>query len=581
MGRKVKSIVLLIFILVLIYFQHSPVIYAEGPESVKKEDNENEGGKDEGGEDESGDVKEPVKEYRMEVSESDGKNGYYVSIPRVKIEHVSKKGTTVYCLKKDETVLAEGRLSEEGSLALLGEGQFSEGRHVLTVYMEDEEGKRLEEYNQVREFLVDTIAPVFQMEVPRGFHAWYQNETYLYVSAGDGESGSGIDVISCYCGDKFIDAVRGTEGTFLINQASQNGKGAEITVVAADKAGHQTADTRKVFIDSLAPVIEIEGVTDYMITSREVLVSCKIYENNILGNYQVLVEQEDTEGKTTAYNGPAWKDEEGAKKAELVLKKDGLYRMKVTAEDLAGFSETKEVQVIIDSHNPVIRYVDELEGKYMKKFRWNYQKDEFIWDFTTYAHQIQLDGELYPAGEEVEEEGRHILHVQAIDSAGNKAEAKAGFVVDHTPPEILFLDIEESGVYEEERTFRIVPESPEDEIKEIRINGVQQSISKEKDEYLFTVKEKKAYEVAVKACDKAGNEAAASIMFEIVPKETVFEKALRPVKKMFVNEEKEERETGKGNVKSKEENKIPVVPVSAALCSICAAGGIGLKRRHH
>ena len=80
----------------------------------------------------------------------------------------------------------------------------------------------------------------------------------------------------------------------------------------------------------------------------------------------------------------------------------------------------------------------------MKKFRWDYQKEDFISDFTTYAYQIQLDGELYPVGQEVETEGRHMLCVQAVDSAGNKAEAEAGFVVDHTPPEILFLDLEDS-----------------------------------------------------------------------------------------------------------------------------------------
>ncbi len=575
MGRKIKSIVLLIFILMMIYYQHSPVIYAEGPNYKEKEMEDDE---DKNSREGSGGKEEPITEYRLEISEQDGRNGYYVTIPKVKIEHVSKKGTTVYCLKKDDTILAEGRLSNEGSLALLGEGQFGEGYYVLTVFMEDENGERMKDYELEKEFMVDTIPPVLKMSTSKGFQAWYQNETYLYVSAGDGESGSGIDTISCYCGNEFIDAVRGTEGTFLINQPSRNGSGAEIKVVAADRAGHQTADIRMIFIDNSAPGIEFEGLTDYMITGREVLVSCKVFEDNRLRSCQIQMEREDTDGKITALAEPEWINEGGITKSEFTLKEDGIYRMKVIALDLAGFRETREAQVIIDSQNPVIRYVDELEGKYMKKFRWDYQKEDFISDFTTYAYQIQLDGELYPVGQEVETEGRHMLCVQAVDSAGNKAEAEAGFVVDHTPPEILFLDLEDSGIYEEEKTFTITSENSEDEIREIWINGIQQKVSKENKEYSFILQEKKPYEVAVKACDRAGNESQASIVFEVVPKKNVFERVIKPVRKMFMKEDKPEKVKGKTKESVKKENKVPVVLAWGAVCSACVAGGMWWKR---
>ena len=70
----------------------------------------------------------------------------------------------------------------------------------------------------------------------------------------------------------------------------------------------------------------------------------------------------------------------------------------------------------------------------------------FIEDFTSYTYQIRLDGSLYTVGDKISGEGRHILCVEATDSAGNKAQAKAGFVIDRTPPRILFLDVEEEGV---------------------------------------------------------------------------------------------------------------------------------------
>lgn len=579
MGRKIKSILMLIVLLVLIYYQHSPVIHAEDSEILNKESGEEEEEKNKNENDGDEKDEEPVKEYHLEITADDSNNGYYLTVPRVRIEHVSRIGTTVYSLKNKETVMAEGRLSDEGSYVILGDGQFAEGLHVLSVYMEDEEGERLEEYDQVREFMIDTKPPTFEMSISAGFDTWYQNETYLYVSAGDGENGSGVDTISCYCGSELIDEVKGSEGTFLINCASQNGSGVEITVFVSDRAGHQSGDIKRVYIDDCAPEIVIGGITDYMITSREVPAFCEISEENDLKYCRLTVEWEDTNGRKIMLAEPEWTNVGGRMKAEIMLTEDGIYRIKASAEDLAGYSEIKEAQVIIDSHNPVIRYVDELEGRYMKKFQWNYQKETFIQDFTTYTYQIQLDGKLYTIGEEEKDEGKHLLSVKAVDAAGNRAEAKAGFVVDHTPPEILFLDVEDSEIYEEEKSFRIITEDSKDKIQEVRINGVLQDISQGEREYSFTVCEKKDYEITVKACDKAGNESISSMLFTVIPKETMIQKTLKPIRQMFMKEELTEKVNGKIKKESTESHKIPVVPVSAAVCSVCAAVGIWCKKK--
>ena len=607
MGRKVRSILLLILLLVLIYCQQSNVIYAEdirepGSRTAGEKDSleeENAGGKEEAAGEETvgkGDVEkedtekgdteveeeEPpiqMREYELDIPEADGENGYYVTVPNVEIRHVNETGNTVYCLKCGERIVAEGRLSEEGSKALLGEGQFAEGHYVLTVYMEDETGVKAEGYEKRAEFTVDTQAPVFEMAVPSGFDSWYQGGVELYVQAEDGMPGSGIDTITCYCGGEYVDTVTGNEGTFLISQASRRAEGAEVTVMVSDKAGHRISDTRKVYIDDSIPQIKMEGMTDYMITSREVPVTFQISEENGLRNCEAVAEWEDTEGNKTMLPVTEWSDAEGVTKAEVLFKEDGIYRVNVSAEDLAGHLAVEEAQFIIDSHNPVIRYVDRLEGQCRKSFRWDYQKEEFIKDFTTYAYQIQLDSRLYPVGEEIEEEGRHLLRVEAVDAAGNKAEAKAGFMVDHTPPEILFLDVENSGIYEETKTFGISSENAEDKIQEVWINGVLQNISRDKEEYFFTVQENKGYEVAVKARDKAGNEASASIMFEVVPKETILQKAWKPVRKIFMRgDSKEKREEG-GKKEKEEGRKSPLFPVTAAVCGTCAAGGAWMKKR--
>ena len=47
------------------------------------------------------------------------------------------------------------------------------------------------------------------------------------------------------------------------------------------------------------------------------------------------------------------------------------------------------------------------------------------------------------------------MRVSAEDAAGNTGEAKAKFVIDHTPPVIRFENVAEGETYEKERTVKI------------------------------------------------------------------------------------------------------------------------------
>lgn len=551
MGRKIKSILLLIVILALIYRQHSTVSYAEdimnGPGSEVQKESSGSEEQENGGQE-----TEKLQKYSLEYPEADGRNGYYITAPAVKLTHNSKRGSTVYCLKNNGVVRAEGELKEEESSVVLQEEKFEEGSNVLAVYMKDEAGEKVEEYEETVEIRLDTQKPVFEMKASEGFEAWYQKEAWIYVTADDGEKGSSIESVSCYGGNQMAGTVKGSTGEFLITHASENGKGVNITVTVVDKAGHRSEKTRKMYIDNSAPKVAMDGITDYMITSQPVSVIYKIKEDNGLKVCKAQAEWEDPDGRKQVLPAEEWTDETGVRETALTLSEDGIYFLSLSAEDLAGYTDKKEAQIIIDSRNPVIRYVDRLEGAYMKSFRWNYERDAFIQDFTSYTYQIQLDGQPYPIGEEVTAEGRHTLKVNVVDSAGNKAEAAATFVVDHTPPEIIFSDVEENGEYEEEKSFKVTLKNPTDEIQEIRINGTPQTLSREGKAYHYTVQEHKSYEVEAKACDKAGNQAISRVAFEVIPKETVVQKAVKPFQKIFMGEapvhkkgEKEEQESGR------------------------------------
>lgn len=573
MGRKIKNIALLVFLLVLIYYQHSPALHAENRRGNGNTELES-------------DIvpefpPEPVREYQVEISEADGRNGYYVTAPEVEICHVSKSGSTVYSLKHGEEE-RKGILSQEGEKVRFFGEQFGEGLNVLTIYMEDAQGVRLEEYVRTVEFWIDRSAPVFEVSVPAGFDAWYPDEVLVSVSAYDGEDGSQIASISCCCGNQIAGTVYEASGSFLINAASLHNEGTDVTITVSDKAGNKSEHTRKVYIDNSPPFIDMKGIRDYMITAARTDVAFRIEEENMLQAFQAEIEWEDADGKKEYLPEVEWTGEGGIKEACVTCAEDGIYRMKIYAEDVAGHTAEKEAQIIIDSQDPVIRYVDQLEGQFMKKFRWDYEKDAFIQDFTTYQYQIRLDGKLYSVGEEVREEGRHNLRVEAVDSAGNKSEAAAEFVIDRTPPDIIFSNIKDGEKYEEEKTFAVVTGNPEDEIQEIRINGILKPPGLNRTSEEYTVDAYGYYEVAVKAADRAGNETVSSIAFEIVQEETVMQKVIKPLQRMLAGEKQEKkverkREEKKENIAKKH----PAGTLKAVLgCCACTAGVLWIRRSY-
>lgn len=605
MGRKIRSGVLLVLVLAIIYTQQS-VIYAQnetgripktegagnpdgestagegtgeskndgGDSDIGNDKNsgsnvdsgepENPGGEDgdkeelgNGGED--GDKEEPekpeIKKYTLVIPNPDGKNGYYISKPTVKITHNGCYGTTIYEMKCGDENVVQGKLEckeknesrmkklirtvkrySNKTEVFLGSETLGEGRNILHVSMEDEEGNLIPEYDEVIEIMVDTQKPRLKLNAPDGFDVWYQKEARIYAITDDGAAGSQTDTVICHIGSKIVGKSSENKSEFLITQTSNDGEGVPVTVAVTDRAGNSTEKTVQLFIDSLAPTVSMTGAADYQITSQPVTVEYQAADDNKLESCQVVIEHEMPEGeKKTEVIGPEdqWSLSGTAGKLVKTFGEDGIYKTSVRAVDKANQKTEQNLQFIIDTKNPVIKMVDELQGKYLKKFSWDYPIDVFIKDYTTFVHQIQMDGRLYPIGTEIDTEGRHTLQVNAVDAAGNEAVSKAEFVIDHTPPKIQFHQVEEGKKYEGIVKFQIDSEKKEDRIEEVLINGKRQTLKKENGKYLFQITDAGEYEVNVKATDLAGNEAQENISFEVVPEKTILEKAAEPMKKIL------------------------------------------------
>ena len=428
---------------------------------------------------------------------------------------------------------------------LLKQLNFTDGGNELKIWMEDEKGYRVENSESQKEFWLDSSKPVVHYEIIGGSEIWHKDIAEVRVESSDGLNGSQIAEIICKTGEKVIGKSNKETEIFRMEEESKNGEGIPVTFIVKDVAGNKTIVTDKVYIDRNVPEAAIQGVQDYMITSKPVKVNYLAEEENIFQVVQAHISKEDITGRKEETEITEWRigksDESGKmrKESSQTLTEDGIYKLRMNAADMAGHEKQVERQVIIDKENPVIVHVDELDGKYLKYFRWDYSAGESVKDFTSYTYTMKLDDTVYRPGEKIEKEGMHTLVVEAVDSAGNKSDAKARFTIDHTPPVIRFENIREGESYEKERKFYIRTENPEDQIEYIKINGAKQKSEKQKGLYECKVDEAKAYEVEVKAKDFAGNEQISRIGFQIEQEKTLLQKITEPVKKyIFYGNEK-------------------------------------------
>ncbi len=554
MAGKIKYLIALTVVMYMIYMQGDFVIYAGGvgQTNIKgentavpgdggdagaeggsqenagdvqdKTESEGDGGGDAGdGEEEKPPLPEekPIEKYETKIPEADGNEGYYIRKPEVAIRHVSERGATRYRLTHGDKMQEERTLKGQGEKAVIDGKAFEEGKNILHIWMEDEDGKKLEEFEMKKEFLVDTKAPEIHMSVPRGFETWYQGKTVLSVK-GDG-TGSKIEKITCKLDGKVLGNTDKAQGDFLIAQASEQGKGVEVTIAAQDRAGNRSERVKTVYIDNKPPRLKLSGAKDYMIAGRDIMLTCETEEENMFQEYYAEIIWENVKGKRKSLPASAWGGDGTKRTLSQKLDKDGTYYIKAYVKDASGQAAEEEMQIIIDKTDPVIRRVETLRGKYLKKFRWDYPPNKMIWDFTTYSYEVRVDGRLYHMGETIDSEGAHKMTVKVTDAAGNKAQSSAEFIIDRTAPEIVFRNIENGGEYEEERTFKAEVKGTEDAIRQILINGEEQKLTPGNRAYEYTLDVCKDYEVTVKAADMAGNTSEKNIYFRIVPKKTFAE----------------------------------------------------------
>lgn len=612
MGKRIKTIVLLCVVLSLIYIQHSEIIYAENssegqaecedsenieekePEESEEGEKEAEKSEVEEGEKESEKPeveegeKEPekpiIKVFSVGIPKADGRSEFYTVKPNIQITHNSEYGITKYRLKKGEQLLVQGSIKEKDRRMEIPGERLGDGEYGLTVWMEDDMGKRIEKTTMRKTLRIDTQEPEIQMYVQGGFDIWHKGAVTLNVKGVD--TYSGVRKLACYVNGAYVGEVKGGKGSFEITESSVLGNGVEVIVAAEDYAGNESSRVKSLYIDNTVPVVEIVGAKEYMITSNPLYVTYKVQDENLLGEFSASAVREDEHGKQSLCAVSDWQEIKGGRKTVQKLTENGIYQLSISAVDKSGQKTDKSLQVIIDRENPVIRGVEEMNGKYLQSFCWDVPKEEVIWDFTTYTYEILLNGKPYHMGKEITVEGNHMLEVKARDAAGNEAKAQARFTIDHTPPEIRIMDVEEGKEYEEKCTIQVGLGNAEDTIQRVQINGEEQKIDSGGQTYRCTLQEHQDYEIKVTAVDRAGNQAEKSIMFSVVPKKTLIQRIAEPVIKTFtgtVTSNENIDGTDREEEKKRVEKTLPVkkmVITVAVILFVLAAVGCYFSREH-
>lgn len=422
MGRKMRSIVAFVVVLVMLYCQQmrfADLAYANEerrevlpdeeevrmPEGGGENEELPEGGEEQPLEGEDGGGEEgPPEEivcFETVISPEDGENGYYVTKPDVEIRHMSNRGTTRYCFTDSDGQITEGELKQPEESIRIEKDKILEGTNHLSVWMEDETSGRMEGYVLERDFMVDTIAPVIWIQTPRGLDTWYQKEVFISITGEDGDKGSQTESISCFSERQIFGSANQASAGFRIAEMSAKGNAVPVTIRIKDRAGNYGEQTVGVYIDSQPPKTSIEGVQNYMITSKPVEVNCRVEEENLIGQASASIRWETPQGKVELMKAEEWKDTGNGISTSQTLTEDGIYQLSVEARDLAGYGDHSSAQVIIDKENPVIGYVDQIDRQYMQSFCWNYPVEECIKDFTSYTYNITLDGKPYHMGEKV------------------------------------------------------------------------------------------------------------------------------------------------------------------------------------
>lgn len=403
-----------------------------------------------------------------------------------------------------------------------------DGLYSVTVTAEDAAGNTAK--SQQLSFTIDKTAPEIavsgldegsyhgtdvtaQIAVTESFYDT-DNVTISVTKTIDGESGSYNTGTWNNTGKlSQMDASFTEDGTYLIE------------VNAVDAAGNEAVPQQLTFtVDKTAPEVGISGAGDYYITGNKVALNYEVTESYFDTNQvEISVTREDIDGNVEAVSVGNWSNTGKVSSLTYDFEEDGIYTSVIKSIDKAGNESTVQKVITVDTTNPIIRYVDEINGKYYQSFQLERNVDEMIQDLTVPTYAMTLNGQEYDGMSEISEEGKYVFKMDVSDEVGHMAVASAEFMVDHTPPVLVLNGAEDGMVSYEAVDVSLSLADSDDRFQSISLGGQQQEFDAKQNTFTAKLSETGVYEIAVQALDYAGNKLSQSIQITIADKSALRE----------------------------------------------------------
>ena len=373
--------------------------------------------------------------------------------------------------------------------------------------------------------IIDRNQPIVNISSTGELGAWNHAAVSVGLQVEEWGVSSGLESVRVYLDGEMILNRKLSGGeleysfreTLSIEKEALNGVGANIRVEARDNVGHEAVVNQEILIDTKDPTISFPDAFNHMIIGSDRTIEIVLEDNNSLRHYQVQTTHLPFAGET-GEGDSLIKGEinSTSQKVSIPLEIEGRYTIEVLARDVSGRETVEAIYISLDKTSPIIRYVEQLNGKHIPYFQWNYQPDDMIQDEHGYDYHMFLNGGRYLRGGYVDREGEHTFRVTAVDEAGNVNSTHANFVIDNTPPEIHFYNVEEGESYEEQLMVGIAVTGHGERIKRVVVNGENSNIERNSQMVQLRFGRAGDYTIEVEADDLVGNVSVEEIAFFVV-----------------------------------------------------------------
>jgi len=289
----------------------------------------------------------------------------------------------------------------------------------------------------------------------------------------------------------------------------------EYTVVmtATDRAGNTaTEQTLHFTLDVTAPAISVIGTKDYLVTKDKVSIQFSVTESYYETNQvRITGTRKGTDGKQTNLNIEGWANTGKTSSLSQEFTEDGYYTITIESTDRAGNRRSETIHFTIDTQPPVIAELGQYNGKYLKKFVLEEALEDLISELTSPTVKMTLNGSVYD-GREITEDGKYTLIIEVTDEVGLTTTRTVEFIIDNTPPKVIFAGVQDGKTYTDPIRLNITLENENDTIDSITINNEQQDMQG-KTSYDYAFNNFDDYIVTVYTSDEAGNTNSQTISF--------------------------------------------------------------------